>query len=333
MSRTFRTLCLLSVLVLSASLLVTAEPVTLRVYIGFDRAQNPAAYDQFEDYLHDYERLHPKLTIENLGKNDDGSKLLTMLMANEAPDVIKAGMDKLLGFYLSGLLDPVPSPLADKVRRAMFPIAVEGSTVEGRLVGIPFENEVSGLVYNTERLAEGGIAAPPTTWDELQLVGQKLARYDDNKMVVPALAEAGANWSLAFHVIATIYAEGGEFVDQDGLLRWGEPATYEALERYIRALSGRPYMKLGWDAVGQFAAGNIPMAFGHPYTVQNIPPEAMAPFGATLQPKGSVTYGATYYNHLYSVPAGSKHKAESWQLLEWLALPREVEGGVTRHVK
>ena len=327
-----QTVCVAILLLLAFAAGAHAQSeTTLEMYMGFTREQSDLLIDRFEDYLAAYERMNPgvKINARPEALHDPDEMFVLLVASEEPPAIIKTGVDHLIPLYAEGLLDPMPPQMAAEVRRSMFPVAVEGVTFAGELIGVPIENNVTGILYSREVLAESGVAAPPRTWDELHAMGPSLVRVDATGEVTrPAIFDPGEPWSLAFHVIAAIHSEGGAFVDADGNLRLDEPPTYVAIERFTRALTASPpYMGLGWQWFGRFAdQKDMPLGFGFPWYVQGWSLDDLAAVGAVPSPAGAAGHGAVYYSHAYAVPARSSYKQEAWKLLEWLALRDGGEG-------
>src|SRR5690606_6785037 len=123
-------------------------------------------------YLRMYEEKNPHVTIEDLGREHSSSKILNMLITGTAPDLIALGNMHVLRFHALGLLDEVPAEFAEKMRQNLFPAAVEGSTLFGKIVSVPVINNISTLYYNRRVLEESGLAPqPPATWEELETAG------------------------------------------------------------------------------------------------------------------------------------------------------------------
>ena len=97
----------------------------------------------------------------------------------------------------------------------MFPSSVDFITVDGRMVGIPGENMVTGLLYNRIVLGEAGIADPPTTVQELERSGDgypHLGRRDRRR---PGLIESGGGRSPT-RPWRCKTGEGGRAYDESG---------------------------------------------------------------------------------------------------------------------
>ena len=55
-----------------------------------------------------------------------------------------------------------------------FPAIVQNNTVDGKLVGLPWDTDGSLLYYRTDLLAQYGYKAPPKTWAELEEMATKI---------------------------------------------------------------------------------------------------------------------------------------------------------------
>src|SRR5690606_18627077 len=300
------------------------EQIVIRMYGGYDyRVDGGTGPAEILDrYLRMYEELNPHVKIENLGRELNVDKLVTMYLAGELPDIIEIDVKFLADFYRIGMLAPVPEWLAEKLRQQMFPSSVDFITVDGRMVGIPGENMVTGLIYNRRVLGEAGLAEPPQTIDELESVGRLLTRMSAEGIVErPALIESGG-WALNHLALAMYATEGGEAFTPDGELAVGGPALQRTMERLVRWLQPDSFFaREGFNA--EFARGEIAMGIGYPWWLSGIkieyPDDYVRDFGVTLMPMGP-SFGAFKYGHGYGVNKASKHIDEVWKLLEWLSL-------------
>lgn len=300
------------------------EQIVIRMYGGYDYRHDGATgpAEILDMYLREYEKLNPHVKVENLGRELNVDKLVTLYLAGELPDVIENDVKFLADFYRIGMLAPVPEWLAEKLRANMFPSSIDFFTVDGRLVGIPGENMVTGLIYNRRVLGNAGLAEPPQTIEELEAVGRRLTVMSAEGVVErPGLIESGA-WALNHLALAMYAAEGGEAFTPEGELAVGGPALTRTMERLVSWLQpGSFFARDGFNT--EFSRGEIGMGFGYPWWLWGIKFEYkddyLKDFGVTLMPLGA-SFGAFKYGHGYGVNRASKHIDEVWKLLEWLSL-------------
>jgi multiple sugar transport system substrate-binding protein len=298
------------------------EKIVLRFMSGFTEAQ-PVVYREVEQLLRLYEELNPHIVIEDLGRVASADELLLKTMAQTPPDVVKTDVPTIVSFTTMGILEPVPVSLEAVLKRNFYPVAVHALTINDSMMGVPIESNVTGIIYNTRLFAEAGIARPPATWEELDLIGPKLTRYEGNSIARAAIS-AGGTWDFDYFLMASLFGDGGTLVDEQGVLRVDEAPTYTTVERWTNALGVKRYMAFGHAA--HFLKGEVAMYFGEPYWAQSlINNNVFHEMATTVMPKGTVSSGATYRNHGYAVPTSAKNKEEAWKLLEWLAT-RKIDG-------
>ena len=321
-------------LVLSLAVAAGAqEQVVIRMYAGYANDGTPG-FPIIEEYLREYERLNPHVRIENLGREHDPEKLITLFAAGEAPDIIEGGTHHIYDLYSRGLLSPVPDELAAKLRAELYPISTHSLTVDGRLMGVPIENMSTGILYNKRLLGESGIAEPPATVSDFEQIGRLLMRQAaDGTILRPGVADPGEGWTLHYHMLAMLRAEGGQVLDADGNLALDSVATRRVFEMFYDWAGGPArtgFLGLGWHWHGQFNVGDVPMMFAFPWFMADLERiytgEFPGDFGVTTLPRGSAGLGAMHYGHGYGVNRDTKHPDEVWKLLEWLSLHTGAQG-------
>ncbi|WP_293854406.1 ABC transporter substrate-binding protein [uncultured Alsobacter sp.] len=112
------------------------------------------------------------------------------------------------------------------------PGLVQGMTVGGKLIGIPVRHATQGLFYNEALLEEAGIAAPPTTLEELIEQSKKLTFTSKAGTPVTGMVLAS---DLAVFPVMFARAFGGDFIDGQFRLV-PNPAAMEAGLAALRAL-------------------------------------------------------------------------------------------------
>ncbi len=317
-------LSIITIVAMASSVLVTAEKITLRFMSGYTATQ-AAVYNAYQELIKEYERLNPNVAIEDLGAGISGEQLLLKMMSAEPPDIVKTDMPTIVSLMKKGALESAPTQLAAALNRSFYPVAVQAMTMNGKIMGVPVESSITGLIYNKRLFAEAGMSKPPASWDELDVIGPKLTRYDGSKVVTPAITETG-NWSLDYFAIATIFGEGGRLVDDKGAAAITESPVYAALDRWVNAIARKRYLVLGQTT--PFVRGQVPMHFAWPYYMSTLKTNGTLDQMATAPlPKGTANSTAIYRNHGYAVPTTAQHKAEAWKFLEWLGTQELADGG------
>ena len=191
------------------SLLPPEEPSTLTVWIT--ELVSPVERDErspiFEAQLLAFEATHPGLTVVVHHKKADGKGgledfLTTASAAAPAvvPDLMMIDMAQLPALAQKGLILPLDEMLDPDLLSDTYPFAIQGGTVGGLLVGLPFETGVQHALYNTSK-----IAVPPLSWSEVFSSG---ATY-----IFPTLGQGGlVNDAFLIQYLST----GGELVDSNG---------------------------------------------------------------------------------------------------------------------
>ncbi len=117
----------------------------------------------------EYKKVNPdvEVTYENIPQAEYMStKLTTAFAANAGPDVFIMSPGDFLKYANSGIAMDLSSYYTDKMKADFLESSIDAVTVDGKIVGIPFEIELLGIYYNIDMLKAANVE-PPKTWDEL----------------------------------------------------------------------------------------------------------------------------------------------------------------------
>jgi sn-glycerol 3-phosphate transport system substrate-binding protein len=105
---------------------------------------------------------------------------------------------------------------------------------DGKMIGMPFNSSTPLLYYNKEILAEAGIDAPPTTWEEFEAIAPKIkeAGYQ-------ALAQSHSPW---------IFSEN--FHSRHNIQLATENNGYDSTD--VKILYNNDHMKMHWAKVKEW---------------------------------------------------------------------------------
>lgn len=230
-----------------------------------------------------------------------------------------AGLFEPLDGYQSS--DPIEDidDIAPGLRRAM--------TVGGKTVGIPVRHATQALFYNEALLEEAGIAAPPTTIEELVEQAKKLTFTSAAGTPVTGMVLAS---DLAVFPVMFARAFGGDFIGAD----FKVVPNREAMEKGLSVLADlfqaralpRSYANtrnddmVTWLQQGRAAFGVLPFAR---FAQLNNPEQSSVPGkikavefpGSATLPAGSAM-AAVVESWAMVIPANSADKDLSWSFIK-----------------
>ena len=150
---------------------------------------------------------------------------------SESPDVLYT--DTIWpGLLANDLLDL--NPYLGNEAKTMWPGAVQNETVDGRLVGLPFNLEIGVLHYRDDLLKKYGFDHPPRTWKELE---QMAARIQEGERARGRKNFWGFVWQGAPYEGLTCNAlewqesyGGGDIIESNGVVSVNNPRTIAAIK-------------------------------------------------------------------------------------------------------
>lgn len=96
--------------------------------------------------------------------------LSSAVAAGTQPDIVYLNPDYVAQYGAMGALEPVEERLDSAVLDSLRQSAVDGSSYDGSLYGLPVLQGARGNVWNTKILDELGIEDLPSTWDDLMAI-------------------------------------------------------------------------------------------------------------------------------------------------------------------
>lgn len=314
---------LLAAVIVSSTVVLAEEVITLR--INTPMVITDPSTPILEEYLREYERLNPHIRIENEGRDHSLDSLVTTFAAGAMVDIVSHSTGTLYELYKLGMLALMPEEMEARLREQVFPVIADELTVDGRMIGVPNESMVIGLLYNSRAMAEGGVMEVPETYADLETIAKQLSRYGpDGELLVPGIAVGQYNWQISHWIEAVFRAEGGQFLDSEGNVAVDSPELYRSMEMLLRwagYAGAQPIMTLEQE---RFQRGEVAFTVGWANTMARVEPlydgDYLQDFGVALLPRGSYDHASTYYGHGFGVNSQSPYAEEAWKFLEWLAL-------------
>ncbi len=157
--------------------------------------------DQWEQIAKDYKAVNPKvnLTIETVGGAADWSTTLkTKFAAGAGPDIFVVDGPALAMTFSEYLTDLSDEPWVDNVLES----AKRPMIFNEKLMGMPFNIEGYGFIYNKEIFRKAGITTAPRTLSELREAAQKIQAIG----VIPFGNGYSEWWVIGMHLMNIPFA-------------------------------------------------------------------------------------------------------------------------------
>ncbi len=309
-----------------------AGPVTIHVLTMQQAGLKPEEIDQI---ARDFEAANPdvKVVMEYVGYDYVHDKIVTG-MAATPPGYDAAMLDVIWPdeFIKAGYLLDVTSRVTADMKTNMFPASWNGVTRNGKIYGMPWLMDVKYFMYNKDLLSKAGIAAPPTTWEELvdqaTIIKQKgLAEY-------PIIWSWNQKEGVVCDFTVLLFGNGGAFLGASGkpvfnnekgvqVLTWmkqildaglSNPSSVTSDENVVEAdfMAGKSAFAVNW--LFQYSDSNDASKS------QIVGQAAFAPMpvfaaGASAGIKGSSVDGSSSF----AIMATTPYAEQTWRFLTYLA--------------
>lgn len=247
-----------------------AEPVQLSFWYPVDLGGGLAKV--IDGLVSDFNKSHPdiQVTATYTGNYDVTlQKIQASKLAGTLPDVAVTEISSVPVLGALGAAQPIDDLVASSGGKQFldrfWPSMLLNCSYGGKAYGVPFQRSTPVMYYNKDAFAEAGLdpEQPPTTWDELISVAQKLTKRDGERTLrwgIELPLEA-FNW---FYYALT-YANGGETLSADGSkVLWDQPKNVEALQFWydlVNKYKVTPAYTPWNDGPQEFAAGKTAMVW------------------------------------------------------------------------
>lgn len=277
-----------------------------------------------------FEKEHPgfKVEVQQIPWSAAHEKLLTAYVGDATPDIAMLGNTWVPEFAAIDALEPLDTQVTrshDAPKADFFEGVWNTNVVDGVTYGIPWYVDTRVIFYRTDLLANAGYSSMPTTWADWRASMEKIK----SKMTArqyPLLIPT-TEWPPP--VILGLQAGSPLLKDNGQYGAFHDPAFMKGFNFYVSLYhDGLAPMLSGSEISNlyqEFERGNIAMYISGPWQIgefTNRLPKNMqdkwmtAPLPGVDGPGVSLAGGASL-----SLFKRSTHKAEAWQLMEFLSRP------------
>ncbi|WP_336790358.1 ABC transporter substrate-binding protein [Paenibacillus sp. MMO-177] len=296
-----------------------AEPVTVTL-AGW--GASPEEQELLNQTLKEFEDKNPNIKVKYEVIADQYMDVIkTRLIGGEGPDVFYLDAFEAPGLIERNVLEPLDSYVTPEFDVADFeqPM-VDAFKKDGVSYGFPKDFSTLAMFYNKKDFAEAGIAAPPTTWDELKEDAIKLTKKEGDKTVRFGFGVAP---ELARQMFM-IQAFGGKVSDEEGNATFASPEALKGLQlvtdmHSVDKSSGEPKeVGAGWGGE-MFGQGKASIVFEGNWAIPFLESNYKDLDYATAElPTVNGKKGTMAFTVAYVMNKESKQKQAAWQLISYL---------------
>ena len=210
-----------------------------------------------------------------------------------------------------------------------FPAGLQADvTIRGNIVAVPYRQDLRTLWYNKEMLAEAGIDAAPTNWDEFLAAAQATTVRDGDSFSVEGyhFSDGSGNWQRDWQpFLMWLHMADGKFLNDDlTTCALDQPEALDALEFLIalvqeHGVTSYPGLEPQGDLnvlAGRNAAMQLSSADMERVINNYAPDEADAIYPA-LPMTGKVQATHSWVNKFF-ISSQTSDAAASWGLLRFM---------------
>lgn len=292
--------------------------------LGLERDLCAAAVDEWAERTG-----HQVTLVSTPNSSTERLALYQQVLAAGADDIDVLQVDVVWpGILHRHLIDL--APYVGDAPAAHFPALIANSTLDGRLVAMPWWTDAGVLYYRRDLLERHG-QTPPTTWDELKRTAETILaaeRAAGNTALQGFVWQGRAYEGLTCNALEWIDSfGGGTLVAADGRVTVNNPQAIEALRTAASWVGGiSPQGVLNYDeeaARGVFQSGNAIFMRNWPYAwalAQGADSPVRGKVGVSALPRGGAEgkTSGTLGGWQLAVSRYSRHPAEAADLVRFL---------------
>lgn len=301
----------------------TGRPITLEVWLtdweqGTQRLFN-------EELVPAFEAANPDIAvnIQYLDWRVFTEKLIAAHAGGVLPDIYQAGAEYVAPLATKGMALEVDKYVTAWGQKDDFYESAWGTvSYQGKTYGVPVLSAPQTLMYRKDMLSDAGIAAAPTTWEDLEQIAMKATKRDGDKFVISGF-NARPIWQ---QYVWFLFQNGGDVFTTDGKVVVNSPEAVEALDYFSRLfnqdkVASKSSIAAPTANVGAMAANLVAMQLGNQLTVrdfrQNNPARQNDLVVADpISKKSQVT---TNWTDWLAIARASKNPDAAWKFIAFVA--------------
>lgn len=278
----------------------------------------------------DFEALNPDIRIvfENVPNRGLMDKLIVASVAGAVPDVVHVALEWNAELGAMGHSEAMNNYLSPERLREIPKGALDSSSYQGKIYGIPWYVDTTLIFYNKEMFRAAGLPIPgnsPMTWAELLKTAEALTKDTDGDGKIDQYGfgmRKGAGAAICWFPF--FFANGGKLYSPDGLkAAVNSPEGLESF-KFLTGMYANGIMPPGataydrWDDIrNAFLSRKIAMYVTGNWEIGPITTGADFEWGITAHPRqkerSSFLGGASLM-----IPSKAVNKDAAWRWIDFL---------------
>lgn len=193
---------------------VMAEEKTVTITFSFDQGVGEPTQKIVDAYNESQDKVQVETVILPQDANTVHDDFVNKLASGDTSvDVMGLDVTYISEFGSAGWLADLTDLVDPSVTEGMLTGPVEGATIDGKLVAMPWFTNSSVLFYRSDVLEELG-AEVPTTWEGWMELADKAVGI--NGVEYGADFQAAQSEALVCNWVEYVWSNGGDILDKDG---------------------------------------------------------------------------------------------------------------------
>ena len=247
-------------------------------YQGIFEADPQIMRDNYRDFFAAFRATYPGIELEEQGVtyNELLDKFRTALLGNAAPMAIRLQILGGTEFAAKGYLEELKPEDVGYSTNDFWPGAMKAVTWEGKVYGIPTNNETMAFIWNADIFKQAGLDPenPPKTWDDVVTYSKTI--HDKLGIAGYGMVAKQNAGNTPYRYMPQLWGYGGGVFDEAdanptyGEIRINSPESKRALQAsydmYVRDKSVPTSALTNTQAENQapFISGQLAMMISHP---------------------------------------------------------------------
>ena len=299
---------------------VSAETLTFVSWMKGD----PGYGDWWQEVITEFEKTHPGTTIEwtKVARSDFADTMFTMFAGDNPPDIVHLASFEFAPFANEGWLEDLGPWIAEANLDLTNWSGQSTCQWDGKTVCLMMLYTGYVMAYNEAMLAENGIAAPPTNWDEYLETARATTKDNDGDGVMDTYGVGIALKDAAGLMYATqgfVQDAGGSYT-VDGKPAFNTPGVIEGLRRLKQLYDEKliPADQTSGEVRQLFIEGKIATTVDGPWiynTMKTATPEMQSVLKLSMPP-GTPPVGGT--SNVVTMPSdlSDEKKQLVWEFIQ-----------------